>query len=377
MTHTQQRPPSRHRRLPLASALAASLSLTLSLAACSSGQTDGGDATAHDTLSVIATTTQLADFAREVGGSDVTVSSLLPAGGSAHHFDPSPRDLLALGTADVLIVNGAGLEGFIDSAVDASGFSGEIVTAADGIDLEAAAEATAAEADDHAGHDHANDHDHADHDHADHDHAHADDSGDHAGHDHGPVNPHLWTSPSYAALMAAEVARGLSAADPAHAAAYAERAAAYGERLEALDAWVHEQFDRVPRAERVLVSGHDSLSYFLHDYDITFVGAIMPSFEDNAEPSAAEIDALVAAIQTHGVPAIFVESSMSPKLAAAIARESGVRLVDADSLYADTLGIAGSGADTYIDATVHNTTLILQAWGYPVEEPPASVGAGA
>lgn len=371
---------------------AVAATLALGLAGCSSGST--GDRSAQeiaesDTLSVIATTTQLADFAREIGGDDVTVTALLPAGGSAHHFDPSPKDLLALGAADVLVVNGAGLEGFIDSAVDASGFSGNTVTAADGIDLDSAMEVMAH--DEEAGHDGHN-HEHpGEHDIADTDasaNAHdAVEHADHEGHDHGPLNPHLWTSPRYAAQMAAEVARGLVAADPENAEHYERRAAAYEAKLSVLDAWAAEQFARVPEAERVLVSGHNSLSYFLHDYDIEFVGAIMPSFEDNAEPSAAEIDDLVAAIRQHRVQAIFVESSMSSKLAAAIARESGVRLVGAhgsgadgtgeDTLYADTLGAAGSGAETYIAATVHNTKLILDAWGYPADEPPASIGAGA
>ena len=121
----------------------------------------------------------------------------------------------------------------------------------------------------------------------------------------------------------------------------------------------------------MLVTGHDSLSYYLHDYDIAFAGSILPSFEDNAEPSATEIDALVARIKQLGVPAIFVESSMSPKLARTIAREAGVQVIDAESLYADALGPAGSGADTYLDATAHNTRVILEAWGVDPDPLPA------
>ncbi|MCW2289261.1 zinc/manganese transport system substrate-binding protein/manganese/iron transport system substrate-binding protein [Leucobacter luti] len=354
-------------------ALAAAAALTLTGCSADTAGASGADGS----LKVVATTTQLTDFAREIGGDDIELRGLLVPGGSAHHFDPTPADLLALSEADVLIVNGAGLESFIDDAIDASGFDGEVITASDGIDLAEATEITAeGEAGGAAEHDHADhDHDHAaeaDHDHAaeaEHDHA-ADVAEepeaahtDHDGHDHGATNPHLWTSPRYAEGMAAHIGEEFARIDTANAADYDARTAAYVQQLQALDTWVSEQFAAVPEAKRVLVSGHDSLRYFLHDYDIDFAGAILPSFEDNAEPSAADIDALVAAIKDRGVTAVFVESSMSPKLARTIAAEAGVRVIDAESLYADSLGVADSGADTYISATVHNTRTILEAWG--------------
>ena len=377
--------PLRSRRPVLfASALAAALALS----ACS----PAAGTPASDKLNVVTTTTQLADFADQIGGDNIELTSLLAPGASAHHFDPSPKELVALSQADVLIVNGADLEGFIDSTIEASGFTGELVTAADGIDLdEAKAITTEGELEaesgetphqdhDHADHDHADhDHaDHADHDHADHDHDHAADDaeahGAHDGHDHGDTNPHLWTSPRYAGAMAAEVARGLAAADPDHAADYEQRAAAYAAKLAALDAWVGAQFEAVPAEDRVLVSGHDSLRYYLHDYGIAYAGAIMPSFEDNAEPSAAELDALSERITERGVRAIFVESSMSPKLAQAIARETGITVVDSDALYADSLGPQDSDAATYIGATVHNTRVILEAWGATPDAVPTELG---
>ncbi|MBL3699393.1 metal ABC transporter substrate-binding protein [Leucobacter luti] len=360
-------------------ALAAAAALTLT--GCAPGAS--ADGAPDGALSVVTTTTQLTDFAREVGGDDIELRGLLVPGGSAHHFDPTPADLLALSEADVLVVNGAGLETFIDDAIDASGFAGEIVTASDGIDLAEATEITAEgeageSGDAHADHDHAAATDeHADEEvHADeteeagHDHAEGEDEHDH---DHGATNPHLWTSPRYAEGMVSHLGAELARIDPDHAAGYEERTAAYTAKLEALDAWVGEQFAAVPEAKRVLVSGHDSLRYFLHDYDIAFAGAILPSFEDNAEPSAADIDALVAEIRERGVTAVFVESSMSPKLARTIAAEAGVTVVDAESIYADSLGTEDSGADTYIDATIHNTRLILEAWGETAAPLPATL----
>ena len=356
---------------------AGALAAALVLASCSGNSPSAGGE--GDRLKVVATTTQLQDFTAEVGGEDIELSGLLTPGGSAHHFDPSPADLLALGEADVLVVNGEGLETFIDSAIEASGFSGEIVTAADGIDEDEARAITAESGG--AGHDH--DHDHGaeeGHDHAAEEHDHAAEEGhDHAeegeahDHDHGDINPHIWTSPRNAIGMVDAVAAGLSEADPDHASGYEERAAAYTERLEALDEWAAAQFDRVPAAERVLVSGHDSLTYYLHDYGIAFAGSILPSFEDNAEPSAADVDALVAKIREQGVKAVFVESSMSPKLARTIADEAGIQVIDAESLYADSLGKPGADAATYIGATVANTRTILGAWGAEVDPTPDTI----
>lgn len=363
-------------------ALAAGAAAVLVLSGCSGAAGDTGGA--DGPLRVVATTTQLTDFAHQVGGDDIELTGLLTAGASAHHFDPSPADLLALGEADVLIVNGAGLETFVDSAVEASGFSGTIIDASQGIDL-AEAKAITAEAggagddhehegesaEEHAEHDEAEE-DHADHDHADDDHAADDHADEEHDHDHGDVNPHIWTSPRLAQGMVHEIADGLGEADPANADAFEERAHAYMDRLAALDTWIAAQFERVPEADRVLVSGHDSLRYFLHDYDIAFAGSLLPSFEDNAEPSAAEIDAIVAAIREQGVKAIFVESSMSPKLAQAVADEAGVTVVDASALYTDSLGTE-AGTDTYIGATIHNTVTILEAWGVTPDPLPAEL----
>ena len=360
-------------RLTRMTALAAGLAAAFALSACTTPGGDPSQAASTGQLRVVATTTQLADFAGVIGDGDIELHRLMQPGASAHHFDPSPADLLALAQADVLLTNGLGLEPFLDSAIEASGFRGEIVTASDGIDLEAAEHVSEEMG---GGHDHgdaepaADTHEPADaHESAD-THESAD---DHDGHDHGPINPHIWTSARQAQGMVAEVSRGLSAADSVRASDYELRAANYIERLQHLDDWATAQFARVPDASRVLVTGHDSLSYYLHDYDIAFAGAILPSFEDNAEPSATDIDALVARIKQLEVPAIFVESSMSPKLARTIARESGARVIDADALYADALGPIGSGADTYIDATVNNTRVMLEAWGFDPDPLPAGI----
>ena len=372
----------------LVSSLALGAAAALALTSCSASD-DASQPKRGDHLKVVVTTTQLADFAAEVGGNDIELTGMLAPGSSAHHFDPTPADLLSLGQADVLIVNGAGLDEFIDSAIDASGFSGTLVDASAGLDLETARAITAEtlEGQNHEGeHEHIDTHGHS-HDGAegaaepqsadsegsessetseeDHDHDHD--------HEHGDLNPHLWTSPRFAQGMVQQIADELAKIDPEHGDGYYERAGAYNAKLVTLDEWIAAQFARVPAADRVLVTGHDSLRYYLHDYGIAYAGSLLPSFEDNAEPSAAEIDSLVAAIKNSGVKAIFVESSLSPKLAKTVAQEAGVAVVDADSLYVDSLGPDGSGAETYISASLHNTRVILEAWGASIDPVPSAL----
>lgn len=340
----------------ITSALALMATTTLALAACTSATNGSGEQ--NGTLNVVTTTTQLHDFAEQVGGSDIELTSLLQPGSSAHGYEPSPADLIALGNADVLIMNGAGLDEFIESEIEASGFAGTIIDASTGVDLKLAREITAeglgGEAHDHADEAHADEatDTHADEAHADEAHAH-DDS----------LNPHLWTAPRFAQAMVSEIAAGLAEADPAHATEFEQRAADYNAQLGELDLWVAAQFERVPDADRVLVTGHDSLRYYLHDYNIAFAGSLLPNFEDNSQPSATEIEALIESINANGVKAIFVESTLSPKLAETVARETGAQVLEEASLYVDSLGAEGTGAEDYIAATVHNTRVILEAWG--------------
>ncbi|GAA1058016.1 ABC transporter substrate-binding protein [Agromyces luteolus] len=326
-------------------------------------------ASESDGVQVVATTTQVADFAREVAGESAEVTGLLEPGQSAHSFDPSAAQLLALGSADALVVNGAGLESWIDDAVAASGFDGVLIDASTGIELEATD-------DEHAeGHDHdaeATD-EHEDGDHEADEHAAEEHAEDEHAHDDG--NPHIWTDPVLAERMVANIAAGLGEVPGIDAEAIGANAEDYTARLQALDAWIEENVATVPVEERLLVTNHDAFTYFLHAYDITFVGSVIPSFDDNAEPSAAEIDELVERIAETGVQAVFSEASISPKAAETIADEAGVAVYSGeDALYGDSLGQPGSDGETYLGSQVHNVTLILESWGVEPSPSPAVLG---
>lgn len=324
---------TRRSRLIVPALAAASV---VALAGCAS------DGTGADTgePQVVATTTQVADFAGRLVGEQAEVTGLLEPGQSAHSFDPSAAQLMALGSADALVVNGGGLETWLDDAIAASGFDGVLIDASTGIELAATEE----EHDDHAGE--AED-------------EHADDADDHA-----EGNPHIWTDPELAEEMVANIADGLAEVEGIDADAVRASEGEYTAQLDALDAWIEENIAQVPVGERLLVTNHDAFTYFLDAYDVTFVGSVIPSFDDNAEPSAAEIDALVERIRSTGVQAVFSEASISPKTAETIANEAGVAVYSGDdALYGDSLGQPGTDGATYLGSQVHNASLILESWG--------------
>jgi len=332
-------------------ALAASAALVL--AGCSATATNA--AGSDDDLKVVATTTQIADLTRNiVGDADgVTITQLIQPNQSAHSYDPSVADLTALGAADVLVINGVGLEEWLDDAIEASGFDGVTIDSDEGITIQG----------DEAGHD----------DEAGDDEAAHDDEAEHE-HDHSGGNPHIWTDVKNAEAMVATIADGLAGASADHADEFAANEAAYTAQLAALEGWIHENIDAVPADERLLVSNHDAFGYFTAAYGITYVGSVIPSFDDNAEPSAAEIDALVAAVKATGVKAVFSEASINPKAADTIAAEAGVAVYSGDdALYGDSLGPADSDGATYIATQLHNVSLILESWGVTPSAVPADL----
>lgn len=333
--------------------------VALTLTGCA-GAASGADG-ADDRLEIVATTTQLADITRGIVGDTATVTSLLEPGSSAHAFDPGPAALAALASADLLVVNGAGLETWLDSTVEAAGFAGAVVDTSAGIDL------IAAEDDPHEGHDHSADahegesaEEHAEH--AEDEHAEEDAEEGHEGHDHGAFDPHVWTDPANAIVQAEAVRDAVAAADPD--ADIDASAAAYLAQLADLETWMRDSIEQVPVDERLVVTTHDTFGYLERAFDVQVVGTVLPSLDDSADASAAHIDELVAEIRESGAPVVFSENAIDPQLAATIAREAGVELRQGDdALAADALGLEGSATGTYLGSQIHNTTALVTAWG--------------
>ena len=283
------------------------------LAAGCSGS--GGDRdTGDQRLRVVATTTQVADLAANVGGDRVRVTSLLKPGIDAHDYDPSPADINTIAHADLVLQNGVGLERWLGDTIESSGYDGPVVDTSQGVALRRV---------------------------------------------EGEPDPHIWQNPRNAVLMAANIERGLATAEPAAAASFEANLAAYTRQLEALDTEVARQIDGL--ANKKVVTNHDAFGYYLDRYGLQLVGSVIPSIDTSAELSGRDVRDLVAKVRATGVKAIFSETSLPPRAAETIGREAGVRVVvGEDALYGDALGPPGSDADTYLEMIRHNTATIVE-----------------
>jgi len=316
-----------HKRLALPGIL--TVAVALLLAGCGDDGGGGSAATGNsETLRVVATTTQVQDFARVIGGDQVQVTGILKPNVDAHDYEPSPADLDAIARADVLIENGVGLEEWLQDTIRSAGFDGTLVDASQGVQLREGGEEHAEEA---GGEEHAEGKD-----------------------------PHIWMDPRNAKVMVANIERGLAEARPSDAASFKTNLDGYTAQLDALDASIAERIGGL--ANKKLVTNHDAFHYYVDRYGLEFVGSIIPSFDTSAELSAKSVQDLVAKIKATRVKAIFSESSLPPETAEAIGREAGIKVVAGeDALYGDALGPAGSDADTYLKMMEHNTSTIVAA----------------
>jgi ABC-type Zn uptake system ZnuABC Zn-binding protein ZnuA len=280
-------------------------------------------------LRVVATTNIVGDVAGRVGGDQIDLVTLMRVGVDPHSYVPTPSDIAAIHDAHAVLINGAGLEANIDSIFAGAGGDAVLLSVSRGLDFLAPP----------AG-------------------AHADEEGAHGDvGEEAEADPHVWFSVPNVIHWVDNIQRTLSALDPDNAAAYQESAEAYIRELEELDAWVQAQVATIPPENRKLVTNHPVFGYLAARYGFEQIGAIYP-LSPSAEPSAQEIAALEDDIRRYGVPAVFAESSVNPKLAELLAQDTGVALVP---LYTGSLGAPGSGAETYVQMMRYDVRAIVDA----------------
>jgi manganese/iron transport system substrate-binding protein len=265
-------------------------------------------------VKVVATMSTLAALAKSVGGDDADIVSLVPVGVSPETYDPSPRDLIALSQAQLIIENGAGLELWLAKLLrSAANRSARVIVLSDGLPIEGAIKGQ-------------------------------------------PGNPHLWLDPHFAKIYVSKIAAALREIDPAHAAHYSANERAELARLDALDAWIKQQIAQVPEQKRAMITFHDAWFYFDRRYGLRDIGAIEPS--PGQEPSAAWFAKLIALARENNVRAIFAEPQFSPKLASELASSAGIKTVS--DLYDDTLGTTPS-MQTYEGIMHYDVDTIVKA----------------
>jgi len=291
-------------------------------------------------LQVVSTVSIISDFARNVGGERIKLTTLVPPNGDTHSYEPKPTDAVAMGQADVVLANGLHLEGFLDRLVQASGAKAPVIALTQGVELLRNTE---------------EDHEHADHDHDDHDHDHADEHAHH--HHHGEYDPHAWQSVANAQVYVNNIAQAFCAADAGGCPSYQANAKSYDEKLQALDAELKAMVTQIPASQRTIITSHDAFGYLGHEYGLQFLAP--QGVSTGSDASAAGVASLIQQIKDQQASAIFIENISNPRLVQQIAQETGMKI--GGELYSDALSTADGPASTYIDMMRHNVSTIRDA----------------
>lgn len=259
-------------------------------------------------IGVVTSISTFNSFVEAVGGSRVTVQSLVPIGASPETYQPTPENVGTLARAQLLVENGAGLESWLDRTIrNAASPSLRIVIGTDGLTVK-------------------------------------------------NQNPHLWMDPQYAKNYVRKIRDELIRIDPAHGDEYRKNAAQYSAKLDDLTKNISRRYSRVPAHRRYMIVFHNAWQYYNDRFGITTLGFIEQN--PGEDPNPAQIGRLIDLAKLHQVHAIFSEPEYSPKLAQQIARDAGITIVD--NLYDDSIGSSPRTAD-YISMLNYDTDIILKS----------------
>ncbi|MGU3363060.1 metal ABC transporter substrate-binding protein [Methylobacterium sp. M6A4_1b] len=288
----------------------------------------GPAAAAEAKLRAVASFSILADFVAQVGGDRVAVTSLVQPNADAHGYAPAPSDARTLADARLVVVNGLGLEGWIDRLIKASGTKAPVVVASAGV--------KPIEAEDD-GHGHGG-----------------------SGHAHGHHDdPHAWQSIANARIYVGNIRDALVRIDPDNAATYADNARAYLATLDALDAEVRMAVGAIPKAQRRIITTHDAFGYFTAAYGLAFIAPQGVSTDSEASPR--DVARIIRQIRQEKIPAVFLENISDPRLMQQIARESGAAI--GGKVFSDALSGPDGPAPTYVAMMRNNLAAFTAALG--------------
>lgn len=285
---------------------------------CSGGLSAQDSAASGKKKIVVCSTTQVADFARQVVGDRWTVECVLGPGEDPHTYQPGTDDSTSVARADLCLENGWHLEGnewMKDLAKDAGK---PILTCIEGtkpIDLDMDGKTV--------------------------------------------KDPHAWFNPQNAWSYTKRICEAICELDPEHADEYKARAELYRDQLRTLDGWIKRQVNSIPESRRVLVTHHDAFGYFCKQYNFKHMSPVGWSTSDLAGLTPTRRQKIVEGIRNMGVKSLFVETSVNSETLTEIARDAGVTI--GGTLYSDAMGSAGSAGETYLGMMRENVLTIVQA----------------
>lgn len=264
---------------------------------------------------VVATASMIADMAKNIAGDMVNVECIVPIGGDPHLHEPTPRDAQMVNRADLIIKNGLTFEGWLNELIENSGTKAKTVRVTENITPIQSVEYK------------------------------------------NSADPHAWMDANLGLIYIENIKNALSELDPDNADIYAFNYGVYKKQLEDLDQYIKTEIQKIPEAKRVLITSHDAFQYYGRAYGIR-LEAILGTSTD-AEAQTSDIIRLNKVIKTNKVPALFVESTINPKLLKQLAKDNDIEI--GGQLYADSIGDEESPAPTYIDMLKHNTDVIVAA----------------
>lgn len=261
----------------------------------------------------LATITIISDLLENIAGDRVEVRSLLPLGSDPHTYEPVPGDIKEIFHSDIVFYNGLGLELWLQKILDNAGGSRPHIRVTKGLKSVMGSA--------------------------------------------GYTDPHLWMNPRFVEDgYIPNILEALIEFDPEGEDYYRENAKRYSAKFNDLDRWARSKLKDIPKRNRKLVTTHDAFQYFGVHYGLEIIGSIWGvSTED--EPSPKQIARLIESIKSHKVQAVFAETTINPKLMQTVARDAGVKI--GRPLYGDSLGVEGSGAETYIGMIRMNVMSIV------------------
>jgi len=265
--------------------------------------------------SVVATASMIADMIQEIAGDFVELECIVPIGGDPHIYDATPRDAQLVNEADLIFKNGLTFEGWLNELIENAGSAAKIITVTDGIKpIESLQYANASD-------------------------------------------PHAWMDVSLGLTYIKNIKEAIVELDPTHQETYVENYNIYRAKLEALDTYIKDQISSIPARQRILITSHDAFQYYGRRYGIRLESVLGTSTD--ADVQTSDIMRLNKVIQDNDVPALFIESTINPKILEQIAADQDILI--GGKLYADSLGDQESPAPTYLQMLRHNTDVIVKA----------------
>ena len=260
-----------------------------------------------DKLKVVASFSILGDMVRQVGGDDIDLKVLVGPDSDAHEYEPTPSDAQTIGNADVVIVNGLGFEGWLGRLIVASGYTGTVVNATQGIEPLTLGGGLY-------------------------------------------TDPHAWQSLPNAKTYVINIRKALVKADQSHAGSYRANAGHYLDQIDELNARVTKDIAAIPENKRKIVSTHDAFQYFAHEYHVTFIAPLGVNPESSV--SAADMVHIIDEIRNQHVQALFFENISDPRLIKQLESETGAYV--GGTLYSDALSKPDGPAAGYLTLFAYN-----------------------